>query len=131
MNPKHSMNDPLTAELYQREIQGWEIFKRKDKQADAELYADDAIGFDLSGERVKNKAAAVDDINAADVWTYYEIADFKAEQIVPDMALVHYFARVGGITAGQPFEIKMFIGEVLVRRGERWLLRYFQNTAAK
>ena len=125
------MDDPLTVELYQRELQGWETFMRKDKQAYAEGYAEDAIGFDISGERVKDKAAAVNDINAADVWSFYEITDFKAALIAPDVALMHYFARVGGIKADQPFEVKIFIGALLVRRDGRWLLRYFQNTAAK
>jgi ketosteroid isomerase-like protein len=121
-------NDSLTAELYAREKAAWEIFLRKDKTAYAEGYAEDAIGFDLTG-KLKDKSAAVDDINAADTWTGYEIRDFAAESIAPGVALVHYFATVAGIVAGQPFEVRMFIGAIFVQRDGRWLLRYFQNTA--
>jgi len=124
------VDDPLTAELYRREIEAWEIFKRKDKQAYADGIAEEAIGFDLTGQR-KDKAATVNDINAADSWTHYEVRDFRAELIAPDVALVHYFATVGGINAGQPFEVDFAIGEVMVRRGGQWLVRYYQNTAAK
>jgi uncharacterized protein (TIGR02246 family) len=125
------LDDPLTAELYRREVEAWEIFKRKDKEAYARGIADDAIGCDLSGERLKDKAATVNDINAVDVWTHYEIRDFKAEALAPDVALVHYFANVSGITAGQQFTVKIFIREVFVRRDGQWLVRYYQNTAAK
>jgi ketosteroid isomerase-like protein len=107
------MDDPLTAELYRREVEAWEIFKRKDNQAYAQGIADDAIGFDLSGERVKDKAATVNDINAADVWTHYEIRDFKAESIAPDVALVHYLATVGGITAGGRSKLRYSSGKSL------------------
>ena len=124
------MDDPLTTELYRREIEAWEIFKRKDKQAYAEGIAEDVVGLDLSGQR-KDKAATVNDINSADAWTDYEIRDFKAELIIPDVALIHYFATVSGLSAGQPFEVKFSIGEVMVRRGGQWLVRYYQNTAAK
>ena len=122
-------DDQLTAELYQRELEGWENFKRKDKLAYAAAIADDAAGFDLTGVGLKNKAAVVGDVELADV-THYEMRDFKAERIADDVALVHFFASFSGIAGGQPFEISMFIGEVLVRREDRWLVRWFQNTPA-
>lgn len=122
--------DLLTAELYRREIAAWEVFQRKDKQAYAGGIAEDVIGFDLTGQR-KGKAATVNDVDAAEAWTHYEVHDFRAETLAPDVALVHYFATVGGINAGQSFEVKFLIGEVMIRRGGQWLVRYYQNTAAK
>jgi len=56
--------------------------------------------------------------------------DFKTEQIADDVALVHFFARFSGTAGDQPFKISMFIGEVMVRRNGRWLVRWFQNTPA-
>jgi hypothetical protein len=38
----NSNNDRLTAELYQRELEEWENFRRKDKGADADAIADEA-----------------------------------------------------------------------------------------
>jgi len=125
----HPNDDPLTTELYRRELQGWENFRRKDKIAYAAAIADDAAGFDLTGVGLKDKAAAVADLDLADI-THYEMRDFKAERIADDVALVHFFAHFTGTTAGQPFDISMFIGEVMVRRNGRWLVRWFQNTPA-
>ena len=122
-----SSGDRLTTELYQRELQGWENFKRKDKLAYAAAIADDAAGFDLTGVGLKHKAAIVADVDLADV-THYEMRDFKAERITDDVALVHFFASFSGTAEGQPIEVKMFIGEVLVKREGRWLVRWFQNS---
>jgi ketosteroid isomerase-like protein len=124
-----SSDDQLTAELYQREVQAWENFRRKDKRAYADAIADDAAGFDLTGSGLKHKLAVVNDVDLADV-THYEMHDYHAERISDDVALVHFFARFSGHAGGQPFEVKMFIGEIFVRREGRWLLRWFQNTAA-
>jgi ketosteroid isomerase-like protein len=122
-------DDQLTAEFYQREVEGWENFRRKDKRAYADAIADDAAGYDLTGTGLKDKAAAVSDIDFATV-THYEMHDFQAHRISDEVALVHFFARFSGTVTGQPFEIEMFIGEVFVRRQGRWLLRWFQNTPA-
>jgi ketosteroid isomerase-like protein len=124
-----SSDDQLTAELYQREVQAWENFRRKDKRAYADAIADDAAGFDLTGAGLKDKAAVVGDVDFADV-TQYEMRDYQAHRISDDVALVHFFAKFSGTVSGQPFEIKMYIGEVFVRRQGRWLLRWFQNTPA-
>lgn len=124
-----SPDDQLTAELYQREVAGWENFRRKDKLAYADAIADDAAGFDLTGTGLKNKLAVVNDVDLAEV-THYEMHDFQAHRITEDVALVHFFAKFSGEAAGRPFEIKMYIGEVFVRRQGRWLLRWFQNTPA-
>jgi len=123
----HPIDDQLTAELYQRELQGWENFRRKNKQAYADSIADDCAGFDLTGTGLKNKAAAVADLDLADV-THYEMRDFKAERIADDVALAHFFAHFTGTAGGQPFDISMFIGELMVKRNGRWLVRWFQNT---
>jgi ketosteroid isomerase-like protein len=122
-------DDQLTAELYQRELQAWENFCAKNKQAYADAIADDAAGFDLTGTGLKDKAAVVNDVDLADV-THYEMHDYQAHRISEDVALVHFFARFSGEAAGRPFEIQMYIGEVFVRRQGRWLVRWFQNTPA-
>lgn len=124
-----SSDDQLTAELYQREVQGWENFCRKDKRAYADAIADDAAGYDLTGTGLKDKAAVVSDVDFADV-NHYEMRDYQAHRISDDVALVHFFASFSGVAGGQPFGIRMFIGEVFVRREGRWLLRWFQNTPA-
>ena len=124
-----SSDDQLTAELYRREVEAWENFCRKDRLAYADAIADDAAGYDLTGTGLKDKAAVVRDIDFADV-THYGMHDYQAHRISDDVALVHFFAQFSGTTGGQPFQIKMFIGEVFVRREGRWLLRWFQNTAA-
>lgn len=118
----------VTAEFYAREKAAWEIFLRKDKAAYAEGYAEDAVGFDLSG-KLQDKTAAVNSINAVDEWTHHEMRDFAADVIAPGVALVHYYATVGGVANGQPFEVRFAIGAVFIHRDGRWLLRYFQNTA--
>lgn len=125
----HPSDDPLTSELYRRELEGWENFRNKDKRAYAESIADDCTGFDLTGVGLKNKAAAVADVDLADV-THYDMRDFQAELIADNVALVHFFAHFTGTAAGEPFDISMFIGEVMVRRNGRWLVRWFQNTPA-
>jgi len=122
-------DDPLTAELYQREIDAWENFTRKDKRAYAAAIADDVAGFDLTGTGLKDKLAVVNDVDLADV-THYEMSDFNAERISDDIALVHFFAAFSGTAAGQPIDVKMFIGELLVKREGRWLVRWFQNSPA-
>ena len=124
-----SSDDQLTAELYQREVEAWENFCRKDKLAYADAIADDAAGYDLTGTGLKDKTAVVSDVDLASI-THYEMHDYRAQRISDDVALVHFFARFSGTANGQPFAIEMFIGEVFVRRQGRWLLRWFQNTAA-
>ena len=57
------------------------------------------------------------------------MSDFKAARIAPGSALAHHGAAPAGIKGGKPFEVRMFKGEVLVRRNGSLLLRYFQNTA--
>ena len=101
----------------------------RDKHAYADAIADDAAGFDLTGTGLKNKLAVVNDVDLANV-THYEMHDYQAHRIGDDVALVHFFAKFSGEAAGSPFEIKMYIGEVFVRRQGRWLLRWFQNTPA-
>lgn len=129
-SPDAKTRDALIAELYERECKGWETFRRKDAAAYAEGYAEDAIGFDISGAGLKDKAAAVADIYAAEL-KHYDMTGFRAEEIAPGVALVHYYASMSGTANGEPFEVRMFIGQVLVKQGERWLLRYFQNTAVR
>jgi len=122
-------DDPLAAELHRREVEGWENFRRKDKRAYADAIADDAAGFDLTGTGLKDKAAVVGDVDLATV-THYEMHDFQAHRISNGVALVHFLARFSGSADERPFEVVMYIGEVFVRRQGRWLLRWFQNTAA-
>jgi ketosteroid isomerase-like protein len=122
-------DDQLTAELYRREVEAWENFRRKDKRAYADAIADDAAGYDLTGTGLKDKAAVVNDVDLADV-THYEMHDYQAHRISDDVALVHFLAKFSGNAGGQPFEIAMYIGEVFVRREDRWMLRWFQNTPA-
>jgi len=108
----------------------WEAIKNKNQKAYGELLTDDyvAVESDGNGERYKWKALSeLEQSMVAD----YTLSFLKVSTLCPDMALVRYevFIRFPPKSTVK-FE-KILVGEIWVKRDERWKALHYQETRVK
>jgi len=122
-----SNKSDLQTALEQREKQGWEAFKNKDKTAFAAIVTDDytAVIADGSGER--DLTGTLDAMKEITI-NSYTLSDFKLTWIGSNAALLHYRASANYTIGNQTISGKLAVGDIWVKRGGQWKsLRYHET----
>jgi len=108
----------------------WEALKNKDKKGYAELLADDyeAVEVDSRGER--NKLQAVNEVEAGNVFKY-TLFGFRVTPLAPDAAFVIYTVTMEFPPKAQVRFLRVYVGELWVKRAGQWRIQHYQETKVK
>lgn len=117
------MNPDLTAHLRSLEEQLLDPAFRRDRSAVSALLADTFLEFGSSG-RIFTKAQILD-LLAAESPVRFELHDFAAHTVAPDVALVTY--RATRHTVSGPAVVSLR-SSLWVRREGRWQMLFHQGT---
>jgi Domain of unknown function (DUF4440) len=113
----------LQAILEQQEKAVWESLKNKDKNAFADLLADEYTGVFIDGRGEHDKQGAVDSISQVTI-RHYLLSDFKLSPLGANAALLRYSAS-GDFSGAQGQHVNLAVDNIWVKRGEQWQsLRY-------
>lgn len=116
------------ADVIAADRQLWEAVKAKNWDAFASGLADDHLAVFADG--VHDKAGVVAGVRQLDV-TDYSLADAKVLKLDADAAVLIYTSTTKGTYQGQPLpDTPSRDGNVYVKRGDRWLSAFRQETAA-
>jgi hypothetical protein len=113
--------------IEQREKALWESFKNKDKEAFADLLADEYTGVFVDGQGEHDKQSAVDSLNQVTI-NRYSLSDFKLSPLGADTVLLRYNAS-GKFSGVQEQDVKLAVGNIWVKRGGQWQSLRYQVTA--
>jgi Domain of unknown function (DUF4440) len=114
----------LQAILEQQEKAVWESFKNKDKNAFADLLADEYTGVFIDGQGEQDKLGAVNSISQVTI-RHYSLSDFKLSPLSANAALLRYNAS-GDFSGSQAQDVQLAVDNIWVKRGEQWQsLRYY------
>jgi hypothetical protein len=108
----------------------WEAIKNKNQKAYGELLTDDyvAVESDGNGERYKWKALSeLQQSLVAD----YTLSFLKVSTLCPDTALVRYEVFIKFPPQSTVKFEKILVGEVWVKRDDRWKALHYQETRVK
>lgn len=125
---KGKKKDEIATTLETNERAIWEAIKNHDTAAflgavDKQGFSADMNGFATPGE-------AVEMIKDVEVSTY-ALHDFKTTMVSKDVYLLTYTANAVQSYKGQPMPpLPTFISTLYVKRGERWLAFFHQETMA-
>jgi ketosteroid isomerase-like protein len=114
--------------LVEKEEDGWKAIKIKDYVAWANLIAEDFVEVDALGVRGKSEEAkALHDINLAD----YAISDTRALCLGRNVGLVIYKISLRGTYQGKDLPKTLYESSLYVKRGEKWLCLFSEDTEAE
>jgi hypothetical protein len=108
----------------------WDALKNKDKNAYAELLADDYQGVEVDGKGERNKIQAVNELAETNVFTY-TLWGFKLIPLGPDAASVIYESTMQFPPRSQVRLSRVYITELWVKRGGQWKELHYQETHVK
>ena len=114
-------------ELISKERRTWELYKKKDVEALAELTSEDFYDIYPAGEVVGKKQYLQDvlDIDVKD----YSLSDFKVVMLNEGAAIVVYKARVHGVVKGRDLKSEVAVTSGWARREGRWLNVFYRENA--
>jgi len=108
----------------------WEALKNKDKEAYAELLADDYEGVEVDGRGERNKTQSLNELADENVYNY-TLWGFKLIPLGPDAALVIYEVTMQFPPKAQVRYSRVYITELWVKRAGRWKELHYQETHVK
>jgi len=108
----------------------WEALKNKDKNAYAELLADDYQGVEVDGKGERNKIQALSELAETNVFTYTPWG-FKLIPLGPDAAFVIYESTMQFPPRSQLRLSRVYITELWVKRAGQWKELHNQETHIK
>lgn len=136
---KPAENPPLGAvtadsawkELFQAKIKTeWEALKNKNKNAYAELLADDYQGVEVDGKGERNKIQALDELADQNVFNY-TLWGFKVIPLGADAAFVIYESTIQFPPKSVIRYSRAYITELWVKRDGQWKELHYQETHVK
>lgn len=117
----------LTGIIIDLEKKEWEAAKRKDKYALADLMAEDYTEVNEFGRRNKKETLeSVENLTLAD----YAITDIAVARIDKYVTIMRYRIKSKGVYRNRAFASDDYAASFWVRRGEKWLRVYCQETPA-
>lgn len=115
-------------ELFQSKITTeWEAFKKKDKKSYSDLLADDFAAVEDDNQGMRNKAAAVAEIDRSVVSDYHLFA-LKVIPLNSDSALVTYELTLQFPPKATVRFKRVMVSEIWIKRKGQWKERYYQET---
>jgi ketosteroid isomerase-like protein len=123
--------DSNLKEMFEAKIKAeWEALKNKDKNAYAELLADDYQGVEVDGKGERNKIQALSELAETNVFTY-TLWGFKLVPLGPDAAFVIYESTMQFPPKSQIRLSRVYITELWVKRAGQWKELHYQETHVK
>ncbi len=120
---------PAVADLAEQDRQAYEAIKRKDWDAFAAMLADEQLL--VTGDGVHDKAATVEGLKKLDI-REYSLSDFKTINVAPDVVVVTFTARGSIVMDGKALpEVSSRESTAWVKRGDKWLSAYHQDTTVE
>lgn len=118
---------PSTPDLAEQDRRAYEAIKRKDFDAFAAMLADEQLYVTSDG--VFDKAATLEGLKKLDIKDY-SLGDFKTISAAPDVVIVTFTARGNVTYDGRPMpDVASRETTAWVKRGDKWLSAYHQDTA--
>ena len=125
-----TMPASLTQVILERERAVWEAIKRKDRQADAALLADDFVGLYDTG--FGTKAEHVAQMGHQFTLSAFTLSNVRVKAIDDNSALLMYKATCTATGTWKDDCAKpMYVSLLWVRRSGRWLNVFSQDTRAR
>jgi hypothetical protein len=123
--PAGSEAASVEEELISKEKRTWELYKKKDVKALAELTSEDFYDIYPAGEVVDKKRYLQDvlEIEVKD----YSLSDFKVIMLNEGAAVVVYKARAQGVVKGRELKSEVAVTSGWARRGGRWLNVFYRE----
>jgi hypothetical protein len=108
----------------------WDALKNKDKKGYAELLADDYEGVEVDSRGERNKIQAVNEIEAGNVHNY-TLFGIRVTPLAPDAAFVIYTVTMEFPPKAQVRFLRVYVGELWVKRAGQWKIQHYQETKVK
>jgi len=111
-------------------IAEWDALKNKDKKAYGDLLADDYQGVEVDGQGERNKAQAITEVAATNVFDY-TLWGLKVIPLGSDAALVIYESTMQFPPKSVLRYSRVYIAEIWVKRDGEWKELHYQETHVK
>jgi hypothetical protein len=108
----------------------WEALKNQDKRGYAELLADDYEGVEADGRGERNKIQAVNEVERGNVHNY-TFFGFRVTPLGPDATFVIYEVTMEFPPKAQLRYLRVYVGELWVKRAGQWKIQHYQETNVK
>lgn len=108
----------------------WDALKAKDKKAYGSLLADDYEGVEADGRGERNKIQAVNEIERGNVHSY-TLFGFRVTRLSQDAAFVIYEVTIEFPPKAQVRYLRVYVGELWVKRAGQWQIEHYQETNVK
>jgi len=108
----------------------WDALKAKDKKAYGSLLADDYEGVEADGRGERNKIQAVNEVAQGNVYNY-TLFGFRVTPLGPDAAFVIYEVTMEFPPKTQMRYLRVYVGELWVKRAGQWQIQHYQETNVK
>jgi len=105
----------------------WEAFKKKDKNAYADLLAEDFAGVEDDNQGMRDKRAAANEIERS-VINGYNVFALKVLPLNDQSALVTYELTMLFPPKSAVRIKRVMVAELWLKREGQWKLRYYQET---
>jgi ketosteroid isomerase-like protein len=126
--PARAGGDALREEIVAQERAELDSLKTGDMTAFANFLADDAVFVDAQG--AAGKAEVVKN-TAGFRLREYTMTDVRFVALSADSGLIAYRMTETGTSHGKEFTAKVYVSALWLKRGEKWMCVFSQETAAK
>ena len=120
----------LQTALEQREKQGWEAFKNKDKKAFSAIATDDYTAVIADGNGERDLTGTLDSMRDITI-NSFTLSDFRMTSIGNDAALLSYKASANYTIGTQTISGKLAVSDIWVKRDGEWRSLHYHETEVK
>jgi hypothetical protein len=129
--PKTDAADSALKDFFEAKIKvEWEALKNRDKKAYGELLADEYQGVEIDGQGERNKLQAIGELANQNVFNY-TLWGLKVTPLGPDATFVVYESTMQFPPNAQVRLLRVYIGELWVKRDGQWKELHYQETKVK
>jgi hypothetical protein len=125
-----SRDSVLQTVLEQREKQGWEAFKSKDRNGFSAIVTEDYTAVIADGNGERDLQGTLDSMKEITI-NSYTLSEFKLTSLGSNAALLRYQASANYTIGTQPISGKLAVSDIWVKRGGQWKSLRYQETEMK
>jgi len=130
-NKANVMADSAFKDMIEAKIKAeWEAIKNKDKKAYGDLLADDYQGVEVDGKGERNKIQAQNELPDSNV-ANYGLWGYKLIPLNPNAAFAIYEVTIQFPPRSVVRLSRVYIGELWVKRADKWQILHYQETHVK
>jgi hypothetical protein len=123
--------DSVLKDLFEAKIKAeWEALKNRDKKAYGEMLADEYQGVEVDGQGERNKLQAIAELANQNVFNY-TLWGLKVTPLGPDATFIVYESTMQFPPTAQVRLLRVYIGEVWVKRDGQWKELHYQETKVR